>query len=110
MEKLDLKVKASRAKCLGTLVSVAGALLITIYKGPGIEFVSIDSSMLGHNHNHLWLRSNWIIGGFLTAAAAFMVAVLLVFQVDTTIISFPHKMLKDYRGVYQYVYELVCSV
>ena len=79
MEKLDLKVKSSRAKCLGTLVSVAGALLITIYKGPGIEFASTTPSML--NHNLLLPRSNWIIGGFLTAAAAFMVAVLLVFQV-----------------------------
>ncbi|RVX10515.1 WAT1-related protein [Vitis vinifera] len=78
MEKLDLKVKSSRAKCLGTLVSVAGALLITIYKGPGIEFASTTPSML--NHNLLLPRSNWIIGGFLTAAAAFMVAVLLVFQ------------------------------
>ncbi|KAJ9709041.1 hypothetical protein PVL29_000833 [Vitis rotundifolia] len=84
MEKLDLKVKSSRAKCLGTLVSVAGALLITIYKGPGIEFAS--------THNLLLPRSNWIIGGFLTAAAAFMVAVLLVFQ--TSIIrDYPAELI-----------------
>ncbi|XP_034693339.1 WAT1-related protein At5g40240-like [Vitis riparia] len=90
MEKLDLKVKSSRAKCLGTLVSVAGALLITIYKGPGIEFASATPSML--NHNLLLPRSNWIIGGFLTAAAAFMVAVLLVFQ--TSIIrDYPAELI-----------------
>ncbi|CBI32110.3 hypothetical protein VitviT2T_000785 [Vitis vinifera] len=90
MEKLDLKVKSSRAKCLGTLVSVAGALLITIYKGPGIEFASTTPSML--NHNLLLPRSNWIIGGFLTAAAAFMVAVLLVFQ--TSIIrDYPAELI-----------------
>lgn len=90
MEKLDLKVKSSRAKCLGTLVSVAGALLITIYKGPGIEFASTTPSML--THNLLLPRSNWIIGGFLTAAAAFMVAVLLVFQ--TSIIrDYPAELI-----------------
>ncbi|RVW47238.1 WAT1-related protein [Vitis vinifera] len=57
---------------------------------PGIEFASTTPSML--NHNLLLPRSNWIIGGFLTAAAAFMVAVLLVFQ--TSIIrDYPAELI-----------------
>ncbi|CAN1187585.1 WAT1-related protein At3g28050 [Linum perenne] len=33
MEKLDYKLRSSQAKLIGTLVSIAGALIITLYKG-----------------------------------------------------------------------------
>ncbi|KAG2376550.1 WAT1-related protein [Vigna angularis] len=33
MEKLDLKLRSSQAKTIGTVVSIAGALTVTLYKG-----------------------------------------------------------------------------
>lgn len=39
MEKVHLKKVRSQAKIAGTLVTVAGAMLMTLYKGPVVEMV-----------------------------------------------------------------------
>ncbi|XP_065012773.1 WAT1-related protein At5g07050-like [Musa acuminata AAA Group] len=39
MEKVDLKKVRFQAKVVGTLVTVAGAMLMTLYKGPLMEMV-----------------------------------------------------------------------
>ncbi|THU49417.1 hypothetical protein C4D60_Mb06t09350 [Musa balbisiana] len=39
MEKLDVKKVRCQAKVVGTLVTVAGAMLMTLYKGPIMEMV-----------------------------------------------------------------------
>ncbi|KAF3790775.1 WAT1-related protein [Nymphaea thermarum] len=39
MEKVHLKKVRSQAKIVGTLVTVAGAMLMTLYKGPVVEMV-----------------------------------------------------------------------
>lgn len=39
MEKLDIKKVRCQAKVLGTLVTVAGAMFMTLYKGPIVEMV-----------------------------------------------------------------------
>lgn len=39
MEKLDLKKARCQAKIVGTAVTVAGAMLMTLYKGPLVELV-----------------------------------------------------------------------
>ncbi|XP_008795134.2 WAT1-related protein At5g07050-like [Phoenix dactylifera] len=39
MEKVDLKRVRCQAKVVGTLVTVAGAMLMTLYKGPIVEMV-----------------------------------------------------------------------
>ncbi|XP_077218360.1 WAT1-related protein At5g07050-like [Tasmannia lanceolata] len=39
MEKLDMKKVRCQAKVLGTVVTVAGAMLMTLYKGPVVEMV-----------------------------------------------------------------------
>ncbi|KHN06643.1 Auxin-induced protein 5NG4 [Glycine soja] len=36
MEKLDWKANSTQAKSIGTLVSIAGALIITLYKGQAV--------------------------------------------------------------------------
>lgn len=65
MESVSLR-RSSQAKVLGTLVSITGAFVVTLYKGPPIAIASSPSlSSAGP------LRSsdqNWILGGvFLTA-------------------------------------------
>ena len=39
MEKVDLKKVKYQAKVVGTVVTVAGAMLMTLYKGPIVEMV-----------------------------------------------------------------------
>ncbi|KAG1370997.1 WAT1-related protein [Cocos nucifera] len=47
MEKVDLKRVRCQAKVVGTLVTVAGAMLMTLYKGPILEMVWTE-----HVHPH----------------------------------------------------------
>ncbi|KAA8533118.1 hypothetical protein F0562_033349 [Nyssa sinensis] len=78
MEKLELKAKSSHAKSIGTMVSIAGALIVTFYKGQPIIFSPSVSNTL--HEPLLSPRSNWIIGGFLLAIASFLLALLFIVQ------------------------------
>ncbi|EXC31164.1 Auxin-induced protein 5NG4 [Morus notabilis] len=75
MEKLDLRNSKSQIKIMGTLVSIAGALIVTIYKGPAIVDPQFQSTLNTSpspklsSHMNLTAANNWIIGGiFLTCA------------------------------------------
>ncbi|KAA8533115.1 hypothetical protein F0562_033352 [Nyssa sinensis] len=59
MEKVDCRSSSSLAKSMGTVVSITGAFIVTLYKGPPILI-----SPLQHLHMKL---SKWIIGGLLLA-------------------------------------------
>ncbi|KAL6351287.1 hypothetical protein AAG906_035079 [Vitis piasezkii] len=90
MENLDLRVRSSRAKSIGTIMSITGALTMTMYEGPPVAFTSLTSTKL--NGNVTLPQSNWVMGGILSAIAAFMLAVLFVFQ--TSIIrAYPAELM-----------------
>jgi hypothetical protein len=55
MEKLDLKKARCQAKIVGTAVTVAGAMLMTLYKGPLVQLVW---SKYIHPHNSLGTTSS----------------------------------------------------
>ncbi|KAK4841983.1 hypothetical protein QYF36_013705 [Acer negundo] len=78
MEKLNLRVKSSLAKSVGTIVSIAGALTVTLYKGPAILITS-SRSIDSHNKLQL-LKTNWVIGGLLLTVAYFFLSLLYIFQ------------------------------
>ncbi|KAH7570248.1 hypothetical protein JRO89_XS05G0075700 [Xanthoceras sorbifolium] len=70
MEKINWRSRSSQAKLLGTLVSIAGAFVVTFYQGPPIfKTLSLLSS-----------KSNWIIGGFFLGCAAFFGAAWYILQ------------------------------
>ncbi|PWA47439.1 eamA domain, WAT1-related protein [Artemisia annua] len=68
MEKLNLRSYTSQAKIVGTVVSISGALVATLYNGTPVT-VSSDSSSL-----------YWIIGGILLASQNFLLSFVLVSQ------------------------------
>ncbi|KAJ8758952.1 hypothetical protein K2173_003190 [Erythroxylum novogranatense] len=81
MEKLDLSAKSSQAKSVGTVLSIAGAWILTLYKGPQI----IHSSPQSQNASADVLLSlpsnwNWIVGGIFCAAGALCLSVLYIIQ------------------------------
>ncbi|KAM2367330.1 hypothetical protein EV1_044575 [Malus domestica] len=64
MESLALRSYSTQAKIMGTLVSISGALVVVLYKGPTILSTPSDpnpSPMLGTP------PTNWVIGGLLCA-------------------------------------------
>ncbi|KAF5726421.1 WAT1-related protein [Tripterygium wilfordii] len=52
MEKLGLKRVSGKAKLLGTLFGIAGAMVFAFYKGANIHVPSIHIDLLDHNHQH----------------------------------------------------------
>lgn len=81
MEKLDLGVQSSLAKCFGTMVSIAGALVVTLYKGLPITSASSPNSQL--NDALLSEQSTWVLGGILLALASLCLSTLFIVQVKT---------------------------
>ncbi|KAK4836499.1 hypothetical protein QYF36_013400 [Acer negundo] len=67
MEKLHWRSKSSQAKSIGTIVAIAGAFVITFYKGPLLL-------------KTLSPKSNWILGGFFLATEAFLSSAWYILQ------------------------------
>jgi len=76
MEKLDLNLRSCQAKTMGTVVSIAGALIITLYKG-----FAVTSSVMPNNLFLPSQQSQWLLGGFLLATSTFCGSLSLVIQV-----------------------------
>ena len=82
MENLNLKLHSSQAKFIGALVSIAGALIVTLYKGMPLTSGSLLNEALGESGTYLSGPSDWILGGFLLASASFCLSVLFIVQVN----------------------------
>lgn len=85
MEKVDLKRVKCQAKIIGTVVTVAGAMLMTLYKGPLVE-------MFWSKHVHPrksyvtdttgTTDKDWFLGSILLIIATLAWAALFVLQVS----------------------------
>ena len=82
MEKIDLKKVRCQAKVVGTIVTVAGAMVMTLYKGPIMEMVWTK-----HIHPHHSAAAatssdkDWFKGSIFVIIATLAWAFLFVLQV-----------------------------
>lgn len=87
MEKIEIKKRRSQAKIIGTLVTVAGALLMILYKGPAVEFMWTK----GRNHHNNTAGSqddsHWLAGVFMLLWACFCWSAFFVLQVICSFIG-----------------------
>lgn len=79
MEQLDWRSSSSIAKSLGTIVSIAGAFIVTLYKGPALLMGL--SSANSSQQPLLSQDSNWILGGLFLAADCVMASAYIIVQV-----------------------------
>ncbi|KAG6654475.1 hypothetical protein CIPAW_05G148200 [Carya illinoinensis] len=90
-EKLDLRVKSSRARCIGTIALITGALTVTLYKGLPISVASLPKRVEVGQHFST-MQSNWLLGGFVLASGSFLLA--LKFNIQTRIIrEYPAELI-----------------
>ncbi|XVF60373.1 hypothetical protein PTKIN_Ptkin08bG0040100 [Pterospermum kingtungense] len=90
MEKLDWKRTSSQAKVMGTIISIIGAFVVTLYKGPAIIIASKPSMSLRQplNSSETNLISdglhsanpNWVVGGVLLTAEYILVPLWYIVQ------------------------------
>ncbi|KAK6942126.1 EamA domain [Dillenia turbinata] len=87
MEKIDMKKVRCQAKVVGTLVTVAGAMLMTLYKGPIMEMVRTKHIHTNQSHAPAQTAANedkdWVKGSIFLIIATFAWASLFVLQAYT---------------------------
>ena len=86
MEQVSLRSCASQAKIIGAILSISGALVIVLYKGPKVfsgtsytpspPTISLDKNLTSPD-------SSWMIGGLLLASQYFFLSVWYILQVQT---------------------------
>ncbi|XP_057977226.1 WAT1-related protein At5g07050-like isoform X2 [Malania oleifera] len=104
MEKIDMKRVRCQAKVVGTVVTVAGAMVMTLYKGPIMEMVWSK-----HMHTHKSNVTNttavsdkdWFKGSILLIIATFAWAFFFVLQA---------KALTTYKKHQLSLTSLVCFI
>ncbi|XP_023525248.1 WAT1-related protein At3g28050-like [Cucurbita pepo subsp. pepo] len=86
MEKVVMKSSSSQAKVMGTIISISGAFVVTLYKGPRVIFSSPPTSLSLH-HPLTSSDSNWVIGSLLLTAEYILVPLWYIVQT---------KIMKEY--------------
>ncbi|KAJ4720438.1 WAT1-related protein [Melia azedarach] len=104
MEKLNLKKVRCQAKAVGTLVTVAGAMLMTLYKGPIVEL--FWSKHVHPHQSHTAPTSepsdkDWFIGSIFLIIATLAWAALFVLQT---------KALETYKNHQLSLTSLMCFI
>lgn len=83
MEKVNIKKVIYQAKVVGTVITVAGAMLMTLYKGPLVEMVWTahrHSGVAGGGGSKETSDRDWFIGCILLIIATLAWASLFILQ------------------------------
>lgn len=83
MEIVNMKKLRCQAKVIGTILTVAGAMLMTLYKGPVLELMW--TKYIPHSNANITSSSskdNWFLGSILLIIATLAWSSLFVLQVS----------------------------
>ncbi|KAK7395699.1 hypothetical protein VNO78_16265 [Psophocarpus tetragonolobus] len=83
MEKVALGSSSTKAKIIGSLVSISGALIVVLYKGPIILSTSSSQpSSTAHSPMDSSSQTNWVLGGTLLAIEFLLVPIWYIVQTN----------------------------
>ncbi|KAJ4722656.1 WAT1-related protein [Melia azedarach] len=77
LETLDIRNARSIAKVLGTLISLAGVTIMTVYKGPIMRNLGHP---LIHIHGNKTIHEQWLKGSFLVVSSCITWSMLYIMQ------------------------------
>ncbi|OVA16286.1 Drug/metabolite transporter [Macleaya cordata] len=110
MEKVDLRIPSSQAKSLGAIVSISGAFIVTLYKGPPI-ILSSTTAPPDHHHQLMLLssssQSNWVLGGLLLSFCCFLSAVWNIVQ-TAVIKEYPSEISVVF--ISSFIGTIICAI
>ncbi|XP_043704067.1 uncharacterized protein LOC122654155 [Telopea speciosissima] len=95
VEKVDFRSSGSQLRILGSVVSISGALVVILNKGPSIG--TTQSSPPSHNipassNTNYLVASNWVLGGLFLGAASFSISIWHTLQA-ATLKKYPVEMI-----------------
>ena len=87
MEQVRLRSSGTQAKIIGAVISISGALVIVLYKGPKVlaaaSFTSSSPPTISlHQQQMTSFESSWIIGGLLLTSQYFLISFMYILQVQ----------------------------
>ncbi|CAH8300454.1 unnamed protein product [Eruca vesicaria subsp. sativa] len=85
MEQVVLRSSATQAKIVGGVLSISGALVVVLYKGPKVLFAasftpSSTPTTISLDQHLISPESSWIVGGLLLASQFFFDSVWYIIQ------------------------------
>ncbi|KAL8228926.1 hypothetical protein R6Q57_013826 [Mikania cordata] len=100
METIKFGSSTTQAKFIGTVVSVAGAIMVTLYKGPPILSAHLKSEI---SKNLIGQPSNWVFGGIFLAIDAIFSSMYIIAQA-VVLKKYPAEM------IVMFSYCFVCTI
>ncbi|KAL3526441.1 hypothetical protein ACH5RR_011097 [Cinchona calisaya] len=92
MEKLEVKSLSSQVKILGTVLTIGGALVVVLYKGPVLITTHLSSSASLSALITVSAPSEWVKGGALLAAEYIVVSFWYICQAKA-VADYPAEMI-----------------
>ena len=87
MEIVDIKKVRCQAKVIGTVVTVAGAMLMTLYKGDVINLIWSEHAHTNSSSAPETSGKDWVKGSILLIIATFAWASFFIIQVNNRMIT-----------------------
>ncbi|KAI9120657.1 hypothetical protein K1719_007690 [Acacia pycnantha] len=87
MEKAELRSSSTLAKIIGTVVSISGALVIVLFRGPTLKSASFPSTLDSSS-----AQKKWVLGGFLLLVEYLVVPIWYILQTQV-IKEYPAKLI-----------------
>ena len=86
LEKVNVKKIRSVAKIIGTAITVVGAMVMTLYKGPIIDFIK-SGGVTHHGTTAKSADDNWVTGTIMLLGSIFGWSSFFILEVSRNISS-----------------------
>ncbi|KAL6640856.1 hypothetical protein ACP70R_019037 [Stipagrostis hirtigluma subsp. patula] len=91
MERINLKERRSQAKIAGTAITVAGALLMILYKGPIVDFPWTRHASHAVSESGAHSSGHWLMGIFMILLSCFCWSAFFILQ-SYTLRTYPAEL------------------